>query len=145
MAALDDLKVMRKYDKSSMLELIESFPEQCRNAEKIVMGFDVMNAFKSQYKNIVIAGVGGSAIGADLVRSYVSDDAKIPIIVNRNYTLPHFVGKESLLVASSYSGNTEETLSAYRDAKDKNAKIIAITSGGELEKMAKADGFQLLH
>lgn len=132
--------MMKRYDKEKMLALIESFPEQCRDAKKIGMKFELPGEFKARYEEIVFTGVGGSAIGADLVRSYVADEAQAPILVNRNYTLPRFVDKGSLVIASSYSGNTEETLSAYKDAKLKRANIIAVTSGGELQRLAKQDG-----
>lgn len=141
---LDDLKTIKKYDQSDMLGTIESFSTQCRAAKKIGDGFDLPASFKIQYKNIVTTGLGGSAIGSDIARSYIADDSKTPIFVNRNYRLPGFVDKDTLVVASSYSGNTEETISAYKDAKSKGAKIIAITSGGELNKLAADDGYPVL-
>lgn len=140
MEKLDDPKIIEKYDRSGMLKVLESFPEQCRQAKEIGSSFSVPDSFRIGYENIICTGLGGSAIGADIVRSYLAGEIKIPIIVNRNYTLPHFTGEDALVVASSYSGNTEETLSAYRDAKNKRSRIIAITSGGELQRMAEQDG-----
>jgi glucose/mannose-6-phosphate isomerase len=136
---LDNFKIIEKHDASRMLELIESFPEQCREAKRIGDSFDLPKAFRQSYKNIVCVGMGGSAIGADLVRSYIADDAKVPLSVNRNYTLPNFADEDTLVIASSYSGNTEEVLSAYRDARARGCDIIVITSGGKLEKIAKED------
>lgn len=102
--------------------------------------FDTLNPSSTinpaQIQNIVITGLGGSAIGGDLVRTYLSGECKIPVLVNRNYTLPQFVGPSTLVIASSYSGNTEETISAYKDAIKRKAKVFCITSGGEVEKMA---------
>jgi len=144
MLNLDDLKIIAKYDRSGMLETIESFPAQCRDAKSIGYGFDLPASFKIQYKNVVSTGLGGSAIGSDLARSYIADDSETPLFVNRNYRLPGFVGEGTLVIASSYSGNTEETISAYKDAKVKKAKIIAVTSGGELRKLATDDGFPVL-
>lgn len=141
MIDLYDLKEIKKYDKSGMLDLVESFPEQCLRAKDIGTAFKVPGDLRLQYRNIVFIGVGGSAIGADLVRSYIADEAKVPIFVNRNYTLPNFVDENSLVVAASYSGNTEETLSAYKDAKSKKAALVAITSGGELEGLARQDNY----
>ena len=140
MKNLDNMKMLEKYDVSDMLKLIESFPEQAREAAEIGSRFKLPDTYKCEYANIVCVGLGGSAIGADIMRSYAADEAKTPISVSRNYTLPNFVGKASLVIASSYSGNTEETLSAYRDAKQRGAKIIVITSGGQIKEMAKADG-----
>lgn len=140
MLDLDEIKVIRQYDRSGMLGLIESFPGQCRAASVIGLKFKLPRSFRRGYRNIVSTGLGGSAIGADIIRSYIADEAKIPVFVNRNYTLPGFVGNDTLVIASSYSGNTEETISAYRDARSKKAKVIVITSGGELRRMACRDG-----
>jgi glucose/mannose-6-phosphate isomerase len=78
------------------------------------------------------------------MRSYILDSAPTPLFVNRGYTLPAFVGSRSLVIVSSYSGDTEETISAYRDARKKGAKIVVITSGGRLRKMAGSDNFPVL-
>ena len=115
MRELDSFKRIEKYDESSMLELIESFPQQCQDAKCIGDGFELPQGFKRSYKNIVCTGLGGSAIGADLARSYIAEDAGVPVLVNRNYGLANFVTEDTLVIVSSYSGNTEETLSAYRD------------------------------
>ena len=140
MINLDDAKALKKYDVSDMLKLIESFPEQAREAAGIGSKFNLPDKYRCNYSNIVCSGLGGSAIGADIMRSYAADEATTPIIICRNYTLPNFVGASSLVVVSSYSGNTEETISAYNDAKKRGAKIIAITSGGRIKEMAMADG-----
>ncbi|MCX5679641.1 MAG: bifunctional phosphoglucose/phosphomannose isomerase [Candidatus Omnitrophica bacterium] len=140
MGNLDSAKLLEKYDVSDMLKLIESFPKQVKEAAEIGLRFKLPDTYRCEYVNIVCAGLGGSAIGADIMRSYAADEARMPISVCRNYTLPNFVGKTSLVIVSSYSGNTEETLSAYKDAKDRGAKIIVITSGGQILQMAKADG-----
>ena len=144
MNELDSFKKIEKYDESSMLELIESFPQQCQDAKCIGGEFELPQEFRRFYKNIVFTGLGGSAIGADLVRSYVADDAQIPVLVNRNYALPNFVTEDTLVIVSSYSGNTEETLSAYHEAVSRGSNIIVITSGGKLEKAAKKDDFPCL-
>lgn len=136
---LDSLKVIEKYDKSGMLELIESFPAQCKDAKRIGERFNLPEGFSKHCKNIVCLGLGGSAIGADLARSYIADDAGVPLIINRNYSLPNFVDENTLVIASSYSGDTEEVLSAYRDARARGCEIIVITSGGKLAKLAKED------
>ena len=144
MRELDSFNRIEKRDESSMLELIESFPEQCQDAKRIGDEFELPQGFKRSYKNIVCTGVGGSAVGADLARSYICREARIPVSINRDYTLANFVGPDTLVIVSSYSGNTEETLSAYREAVSRGSGIIAITSGGKLEKTAKKDGFPCL-
>lgn len=144
MGNLDDVKMLAKYDVSGMLDLIESFPKQAKEAAGIGAKFSLPDTYRTEYANIVCAGLGGSAIGADIMRSYVADESMTPIFVCRNYTLPNFVGPKSLVIVSSYSGNTEETLSAYKDALGRGARIIAITSGGKVRDMAREDGFACL-
>lgn len=139
MKALDDLREIERIDKSNMLDLLSGFPTQCRHAVRIGELFSIPKPYR-KVNNIVFSGLGGSAIGADLIRSYVIDDIKVPILVNRDYTLPKFVGKDTLFFACSYSGDTEETLSSYEEAKRRGAKIIALSSGGKLEAEAKDDG-----
>lgn len=139
MKALDDLREIERIDKSNMLDLLAGFPTQCRHAVRIGELFSIPKPYR-KVNNIVFSGLGGSAIGADLIRSYVIDDIKVPILVNRDYTLPKFVGKDTLFFACSYSGDTEETLSSYEEAKRRGAKIIALSSGGKLEAEAKDDG-----
>lgn len=124
------------YDNYKMRNLLINFPNQIQQA--IEIGNKIKFALKkSIIQNIVITGLGGSAIGGDLLRSYLSDELSIPLLVNRNYNLPEFVDESSLVVVSSYSGNTEETISAHLDAHKRKSQIVCITSGGETEKLAK--------
>ena len=85
---------------------------------------------------IVVCGMGGSAIGGDLVRTLVEPSSPVPFLVNRGYTLPGWVSEKTLVVASSYSGGTEETLSAFAEAQERGAQVVAVTSGGELAERA---------
>ena len=93
---------------------------------------------------ILVSGLGGSAIGGDFLRVYLGNRCVLPVLVNRNYTLPRYVGRGTLVFAVSYSGNTEETLSAYDDARTKGATVVAVTSGGKLAEWAKRDGAPLV-
>lgn len=136
MISLDDLTALEKNDPSGMTSVIASFPDHCRDAIRIALDSKIPYSYKAKYKNIVCTGMGGSAIGADMVRSYVCGEALTPILVNRNYDLPAFVSKDSLVVVSSYSGNTSETISAFNDAAGKGAKIVLITTGGRLKELA---------
>lgn len=144
MINLDDIKTIKGCDKSGMLGIIEAFPDQVVRAKEIGTAFELPETLSKKYENIVCTGLGGSAIGGDIARSYLAGSINIPFIVNRNYTLPSFVNNKTLVAVSSYSGNTEETLSAYKDARDKKASILVISSGGEISKMAAADGFTVL-
>lgn len=140
MPSLDDQKLIRKHDRSDMLGMIESFPRQCEEAKKIALTLNIPDAYRISYNNIVFAGMGGSAIAADVLKTYLFNDASIPIFVNKGYSLPAFTGERTLVIVSSYSGNTEETISAYRDAIKRKAKIFVITSGGILQCRARKDG-----
>lgn len=119
-------------DKSNMLNVIESFPSQCKTAMGLTKGI----AVSGEIKNIIIAGMGGSGIAGDILKAYIHN-SKIPVYVVKDYKLPEFVNEATLVFAVSYSGNTEETLAAYKDALRKKAKIVAITSGGELAALCK--------
>jgi glucose/mannose-6-phosphate isomerase len=132
------LESLKKLDKSNMLDLLLDFPLQCKAAVDIAEGAQV--AFtKRGFTKIVFCGLGGSAIGADLIRSYLYFESKIPIQVFREYTLPACVDNTTLVFLSSYSGNTEETLSAYSQAKESGAILIALSSGGQLKEYAQRD------
>ncbi len=95
--------------------------------------------YKREYRNILITGLGGSAIGGDILRTYAQNRVNIPVLVNRDYDVPAFIGGDSLVLAASYSGNTEETLSAYRHARQRGAAVITVTSGGQLADLAYSD------
>ncbi len=129
-------KDIELYDNSNMFEVLENFGRQIEEACAIGNSA-VVNGSYSNIKNIIICGMGGSAIGGDLLRSTLQYETKIPIFVNRNYRLPSFVDENTLVIASSYSGNTEETLSAYGKAKEKGCRIICISSGGNLSLLAE--------
>jgi glucose/mannose-6-phosphate isomerase len=115
-----------------MLKVIEEFPMQCREALELPRGETV----SGEFANIVITGMGGSAIGGDLLKSCLHK-VKIPVFVNRDYQMPAFVDEKTLVFAVSYSGNTEETISAVKDAIERKAKVIGITSGGKLAGMCE--------
>jgi glucose/mannose-6-phosphate isomerase len=129
-------EVIQKLDPSGMYNNIRSFFEQVEEAVTIGRKFRPDTNAK-RIANIVLAGMGGSAIAGDLLRTYLSTQLQVPFIVNRHYTLPSYVGRNSLVIVSSYSGNTEETLEAYEQALDRNAHILCITSGGEVAQKAR--------
>lgn len=133
-----NLESIKKIDKSDMLGLMLDFPLQCKVSLDIAGRAKILFE-KRDFTKIVFVGMGGSAIGADLVRSYLYSESKIPVLVCREYELPAYVDSLTLVFVSSYSGNTEETLSAYIDARQKNACIVAISCGGKLKEYAKND------
>jgi len=114
-----------------------SLPDQF--AEIMQQGVTLPQRYRREYRNIVVTGLGGSAIGGDILRTYSLLRANIPVLVNRDYDMPEYVNGNSLVLAVSYSGNTEETLSAYQQAVKQGAVVIAVTSGGKLAEMAQND------
>ncbi|MCK4384633.1 MAG: bifunctional phosphoglucose/phosphomannose isomerase [candidate division Zixibacteria bacterium] len=139
MHLLDDINEIKKIDPNGMYDLIYRFPSQFEDALKITQRAKLPNWNTNQIKKIVVAGLGGSAIGGDLVRSYLAEKLNVPFFISRNYNLPNFVDESTLVFISSYSGNTEETLSAYDDAQKRKAKMIAISSGGKVKEKALQD------
>jgi glucose/mannose-6-phosphate isomerase len=132
---------IKKIDSSDMLTILLNFPQQWEEAWRI--GKESPSPRYKELKKIVIAGLGGSAIGGDILRLYLSSELKLPIFVNRDYTIPCFVDDTTLFMAVSYSGNTEEILSAYKHAKKAGAKIVAFSSGGALSELSRQDGFSV--
>jgi glucose/mannose-6-phosphate isomerase len=134
---LDNPEVGNSFDNLNMKDILSSFANQYSETKKIAQNFDKIPSSYGDFKNIVFSGMGGSAIGGDLIRTIFSDECPIPIIVNRDYNIPKFVDYSTLFISASYSGNTEETISAFKQALDRSAKVIVISAGGELQKLAK--------
>lgn len=139
MVDLDNTSVYRQFDKSGMLEHLHGFPEQCQKAWEKVQRFELPREYAT-LSNVVILGMGGSAIGGDIVRRLAMAESKVPVWVHRDYGLPAFVDASTLIIASSYSGNTEETLSAFTKSLGTRARKLVITSGGKLEHLAQKEG-----
>jgi glucose/mannose-6-phosphate isomerase len=143
---LDDVVRIAAIDRSGMCNLAEQFPEQCQEAITISKALRIplgkpatgkLNVNYVQPKNIVVVGMGGSAIGGSLLKDWLRDTLPIPLEVCRGYDLPAYANEETLALAVSYSGNTEETLSSYLQAVERRCMIIAVTSGGLLEKFSE--------
>ena len=139
---LNDREAMAKIDPAGMTRLIEELPRQWREAEAIARQAPLQGI--GEPRNVVVLGMGGSAIGGDLVKTLLEPTAPVPIAVNRDYSLPAYVGKGTLVVASSYSGNTEETLVSAAEAHRRGATVVAITTGGRLAEDATANGWPLI-
>ncbi len=127
-----------------MYSLIRNFPQQVEEAVRIGTASKIKFPI-SKISNIVVSGLGGSAIGGDLLRSYLADEIAVPIAVSRNYSLPEYVDERSLVIVSSYSGNTEETISSHRDAAKRRAKVLCITSGGLVKEFAAKKKQPVIH
>jgi glucose/mannose-6-phosphate isomerase len=135
MVDLDNISAYRQFDRLGMVKHLHAFPEQCQKAWENVLRFELPREH-GRISNVVIAGMGGSAIGGDIVRRLALSESKSPVLVHRDYGLPAFVDENTLVIASSYSGNTEETLSAFTEALGIKAKKLAVTSGGKLKDLA---------
>jgi glucose/mannose-6-phosphate isomerase len=142
MTFLDQPDRWKPIDPKSMYLLVDSWPEQIEEAARNARAKELPDGRNAGA--IVVTGLGGSAIGGDLAKAVAGPDLVIPMIVNRDYNLPAFVNRSSLVIACSYSGSTEETLSAYGDARRAGASIVCITSGGRLVEMARADSVPVL-
>ena len=125
-----------------MKSLVQNFTNQLREAKKIAEKAVISGSH--DIHNIVISGLGGSGIGGTIISELVFDACAVPITVVKDYFLPAFVNKNTLLIASSYSGNTEETLSAVQQGIAKNAQVVAITSGGKIFDLAKQHQFDFI-
>lgn len=136
---LDDKASYPTLDPAGMLQRIHDLPGQLADAWRLIEPFRIPDDYTSP-RNVVVLGMGGSAIGADLARSLVAGESPAPIIVNRDYQLPAFVNHESLIIASSYSGNTEETLTGFDQAEKRGAKLITLTTGGRLSERGRELG-----
>ncbi len=130
-------------DPQDMFTAIYRFADQIQEARGIGAQINLQYDY-SECENVVVAGMGGSAIGGDVVETIVHQELKIPFYVNRNYTLPNWVNRKTLVICSSYSGNTEESLSAYEDALKKGAMICGISTGGQLSEKIRSKEFDLI-
>ena len=121
---------------------IEGFKNQLKEAVEIANRAVLIR--KTNVNQVLVTGLGGSGIGGSVVNELVQDNCTVPIIVNKDYFLPSFVNEKTLVIISSYSGNTEETLNCFEQAIAKNAQIVCVTSGGKVADMAKKNGYDLV-
>lgn len=135
---LDDIDQMRALDARGMLDDIDNLSQQLLDGWKLGMQTDLPFGGET-VQQVVIAGMGGSAIGADLLAGYAAPFCSVPLVVHRGYDLPTWAsGDHTLVILSSKSGNTEETLSALRVAQQRGCRMLAVTTGGALAGKARA-------
>lgn len=135
---LDDLDRFQQLDTLNMLGEIDNLPDQLASAYQLGMQHAQRLPDWKDFKQVVVAGMGGSAIGAELLASYCALRATVPVFVHRDYGLPLFArGAETLVVCSSHSGNTEETLDAFEAARTAGCRVIVMSTGGELANRAR--------
>jgi glucose/mannose-6-phosphate isomerase len=138
---LDDTSKIRKVDKSGMLafcvDAAAHYREAVKTAEKLSLNY-------SNPENIIVEGMGGSAIGGELLKDWARDKAQMPIEVGRAYSLPAYVNEKTLVLVVSYSGETEESLSAFLDAVKRRCMVFCVSSGGSLLEFAEKLGVPYL-
>ncbi len=135
-SVIESVEAIKKADPGEMLTKIKDLPLQVRDAWKIVQAATLPPAY-GDVRNITVLGMGGSAIGGEFAGALLADELKVPLNVHRDYGIPGYVSRDSLVIVSSFSGNTEETLSGFEEAKKRGAKILAITTGGKVAEDAK--------
>ncbi len=135
---------LKEFDKHNMYGNIVNFHRQITEGIKIGQKADLGRLPEKSFRNIILAGMGGSAIGGDLLRSFLKTELPVPFIIHRNYDIPDFAGQDSLVICSSYSGGTEETLSAFKTASEKGSSILCISAGGKLTDMARENNVPVI-
>jgi glucose/mannose-6-phosphate isomerase len=143
MLNLDDTTIYEQLDPAGMRERIAELPRQCADAWAMTRLLTLPDSYR-QTRRVAILGMGGSAIGGALLAGLVADECTVPIHSVSGYDLPAYVGPESLAVGSSYSGDTEEALSAFTQAVERGCQTVAVTTGGQLATMADEKGVPLI-
>ena len=133
---LDDLDHFHSLDSQNFLRDVDTLPDQVSGAWVLGQSLSLPESYRA-VRNIVVTGMGGSAIGGTLTQALVAGECPVPFNVVRDYTLPAYVGPGSLVIGSSHSGNTEETLGACQAALQRGASLLAITRGGKLATLAE--------
>ncbi|MCX6150268.1 MAG: bifunctional phosphoglucose/phosphomannose isomerase [Ignavibacteriales bacterium] len=130
---------IKKYDTENQVEVLKDSYKQIEYAWK--NEFDLGKLVEKKFKSVVVTGLGGSAISGDVLQNFLHSEINVPFFVNRSYSLPTFANKQTLVIVSSYSGNTEETISVLEHAIKNKCEVICIGAGGKTEEMAKQFGF----
>ncbi len=142
-SVIESVEMIRAGDPGNMLDRIKDLAKQIRDAWAIATKAQLPPAY-GDVRSIVLAGMGGSAIGGDLAAALLADELKVPMSIHRDYGLPAYVGRDTLFITSSYSGNTEETLTAFETARRRGAKILVLTTGGKLAELARPSSFPVV-
>jgi glucose/mannose-6-phosphate isomerase len=133
---LDDVSKFPQIDVLDMLAHIEGLPDQFQSAWDL--GSQLSLPSWEGVDRVLVAGMGGSAIGADLVAAYIAPQCPVPVVVHRNYSLPAWAkGEHTLVIASSHSGNTEETISSFESGVENNCRLLVLSTGGKLAQMCQ--------
>ncbi|MEO8633146.1 MAG: bifunctional phosphoglucose/phosphomannose isomerase [Chloroflexota bacterium] len=142
-SVIESVERIRAADPGNMLDRIKDLPKQVRDAWQIALAAQLPPAH-GDVRNITVTGMGGSAIGGDLAAALLAGELKVPMTVHRDYGLPAYVGRDSLVIASSYSGNTEESLSSFEEAQRRGARVLVLTTGGRIAELARAAKYPVI-
>jgi len=140
---LNQIEKIDAIDSAHMVDTIAQFPQQLEEAQSILNQFQIPDFIKVD--NVVVSGMGASGISGDIVQSLFHDKLDVPFFVNKSYDLPKWVHKNTLSVILSYSGDTEETLSSFKQAVQKKCHIVAVTSGGKLAEYCEKREITCIH
>jgi glucose/mannose-6-phosphate isomerase len=135
---------IHRTDQSGMMQNIASMGAHIRESVQMTSAALASVNLPNNLENMVLAGMGGSAIGGDFVRCYLAPKLRIPFAISRSYDLPAYANERTLVIASSYSGNTEETLAQFDEAVKRNCQLVALTTGGALVDRARKQNVPIL-
>ena len=138
---LDSREAIAQLDTQNMMGSIEELPNQIEHAWQDIQSITFTP--KAPIRNAVVAGMGGSGLGGDVIKHLYKDSLSVPLELVHDYTLPHYVDQHSLVILASYSGTTEEILSCAQHARERNAQIMVVAAGGPLAEMAQANNYSL--
>src|SRR5437867_7115914 len=142
-SVIESVERIRAGDPEDMLGRIKELGKQIRDSWSSASRATLPPAY-GDVRSSTVARMGGSAIGGDLAAALLADELKMPMSVHRDYGLPAYVGRDSLVIASSYSGNTEETLASFEQARKRGAKVLVLTTGGKLADLARASNYPVV-
>ncbi|MDP3147526.1 MAG: bifunctional phosphoglucose/phosphomannose isomerase [Ignavibacteria bacterium] len=135
-------ELVKKYDPENQFEVLKNSYKQIEYARN--NSYDLEGIDTSRIKNIIVSGLGGSAISGDLMSNFLQNEISLPFQVNRNYSIPQYADESTLLLASSYSGNTEETISVLNEALTRRCQIICLTTGGMIKEIADRENLSVI-
>lgn len=138
---VDSRELISQLDKSNALGSIEALADQIREAWEETQKISFTP--KTKITNVVVAGMGGSGLGAHVIQFLFKDQLNVPFTIANSYTLPNYANDSTLVILSSYSGNTEETIKCAEDAKSRQAQIMVITAGGKLKEIALENNYPM--
>ncbi len=138
------LSDLQRFDVANMYEAVLGFADQLKQGRALARQARLAQWPGTDVTGLVVCGMGGSALGGDVLRMLASDHAQIPVAVARSYSLPSWVGENTAVIASSYSGNTEETLAVLDQALERGARVLTVTTGGAMGDRASAQDLDLV-